>query len=168
MPAAPPRDPQATVTADCDAPPAFRRAGKDVLTLSVRAAAEVLGVSDDLIYELTERGVLPCLRVGRRKLIPRRAIDLVIEEAVARFARRRSSRASSSNNTERRSLREPLTWTPSVPAHQEKLRDVPVPARFSRGGHVAAGRVADRDHLGLRAVLAGAANGAFQHAGHEV
>ena len=55
------------------------------LIVSVNEAAELLGVSDDLIYELTERGDLPCLRLGRRKVIPRRAIDLLIDRAVERF-----------------------------------------------------------------------------------
>lgn len=48
------------------------------LVLSVAEAAEVLGVSDDLIYELTARGELPCLRLGRRKVIPTVAIEAMI------------------------------------------------------------------------------------------
>lgn len=55
------------------------------LVLSVAEAAEALGVSDDLVYELTERGELPCLRFGRRKVIPRRAIELLVESAVADY-----------------------------------------------------------------------------------
>jgi excisionase family DNA binding protein len=57
----------------------------DSLVLSVAEAAKLLGVSDDLLYELTSRGELPCVRFGRRKLIPRRAIDLVIESALTGF-----------------------------------------------------------------------------------
>lgn len=57
----------------------------DRLVLSVAEAAEALGVSDDLVYELTERGDLPCLRFGRRKVIPRRAIELLMESAVADY-----------------------------------------------------------------------------------
>ncbi len=57
----------------------------DRLVLSVAEAAEALGVSDDLVYELTERGELPCLRFGRRKLIPRRAVELLVEAAIADF-----------------------------------------------------------------------------------
>jgi excisionase family DNA binding protein len=57
----------------------------DRLVLSVSEAADALGVSDDLVYELTERGELPCLRFGRRKLIPRRAIELLVELAVVDF-----------------------------------------------------------------------------------
>ncbi len=55
------------------------------LVLSVSDAAEALGVSEDLVYELTQRGELPCLRLGRRKVIPRRAIEVVIERAMDGF-----------------------------------------------------------------------------------
>ncbi len=58
---------------------------KDPLVLSVAKAAQSLGVSDDLVYELIERGQLPCLRLGRRKLIPRRAIELLVENAMDGF-----------------------------------------------------------------------------------
>ena len=57
----------------------------DRLVLSVAEAAEALGVSDDLVYELTERGDPPCLRFGRRKVIPRQAIELLMESAVADY-----------------------------------------------------------------------------------
>jgi excisionase family DNA binding protein len=57
----------------------------DTLVVSVAEAAKLLGVSDDLVYELVERGELPCLRFGRRRLVPRRALDLVIEAALAGF-----------------------------------------------------------------------------------
>lgn len=57
----------------------------DRLVLSVREAADALGVSDDLIYEMVARGTLPCLCIGRRKVIPRRAIELVLEVAMQTF-----------------------------------------------------------------------------------
>ncbi|HSH60096.1 MAG TPA: helix-turn-helix domain-containing protein [Acidimicrobiales bacterium] len=55
------------------------------VVLSVAEAADVLGISDDLVYELVARRELPCLRFGRRRVIPRRAIDLVIERAMEGF-----------------------------------------------------------------------------------
>jgi excisionase family DNA binding protein len=55
------------------------------LVLSIAEAAEVLGVSDDLIYELTARGELPCLRLGRRKVIPTVAIQAVIDGSLEGF-----------------------------------------------------------------------------------
>ncbi len=57
----------------------------DAVVLSVAEAAGVLGISDDLVYELVARRELPCLRFGRRRVIPRRAIDLVIERAMEGF-----------------------------------------------------------------------------------
>jgi excisionase family DNA binding protein len=58
----------------------------DKLIVSVPEAAELLGVSDDLVYELTERGDLPCIRLGRRKVIPRKAIESLVEQVVTDFA----------------------------------------------------------------------------------
>ncbi len=55
------------------------------LVLSVTEAGEALGVSDDLIYELIARGDLPCLPLGRRKLVPRRAVELLVETAMKGF-----------------------------------------------------------------------------------
>lgn len=55
------------------------------LVLTVQETAEALGVSDDLVYELTAQGVLPCLHLGRRRVIPRRAVDLLIEACVGTF-----------------------------------------------------------------------------------
>ena len=55
------------------------------LVFSIAEAAEALGVSDDLIYELTARGELPCVRLGRRKLIPAIAIQAVIDASLDEF-----------------------------------------------------------------------------------
>jgi excisionase family DNA binding protein len=56
------------------------------LVLSIAEAAEALGVSDDLIYELTGRGELPCLRLGRRKVIPTVAIQAAIDACLDGFS----------------------------------------------------------------------------------
>lgn len=55
------------------------------LVLPVAEAAATLGVSDDLIYQLTDRGELPCLRVGRRKVIPRQAVEALVNKAMYPF-----------------------------------------------------------------------------------
>jgi excisionase family DNA binding protein len=62
-----------------------REASSDPLLLSVAAAAKTLSISDDTVYELLDRGELPCLRIGRRRLTPRRAVELVIEQLVVGF-----------------------------------------------------------------------------------
>ena len=50
------------------------------LTMTVEEAAALLGISRALGYELVSRGDIPCLRLGRRIVIPRRAIDRMIDE----------------------------------------------------------------------------------------
>lgn len=57
----------------------------DRLVMSVAEAATALGVSDDLLYEVVARGELPSLRFGRRRVIPRRAVELLVESAVGGF-----------------------------------------------------------------------------------
>ncbi|MGH9917946.1 MAG: helix-turn-helix domain-containing protein [Nitrososphaerales archaeon] len=51
------------------------------LTLSVPETAKLLGVSRDLVYELVAQGELPALRLGRRIVLPRRAIEELVEAA---------------------------------------------------------------------------------------
>lgn len=50
------------------------------LTVSVVTAAQLLGVSRALAYELVARGELPSLRLGRRVVIPRRALEALVED----------------------------------------------------------------------------------------
>ncbi len=55
---------------------------RDRLVLTIAEAAEVLGVSRAFAYELAARGEIPVLRLGRRRLVPRRALlQMVGEEA---------------------------------------------------------------------------------------
>lgn len=53
----------------------------DRLTVSVEEAAALLGISRALAYELVRRGDLPCLRLGRRVVVPRKALENFIEAA---------------------------------------------------------------------------------------
>lgn len=55
----------------------------DRLTVSVEEAGKLLGISRGLAYELVARGELPALRLGRRRVIPRAAIDVLIADACA-------------------------------------------------------------------------------------
>jgi excisionase family DNA binding protein len=48
---------------------------KERLTLTVEEAGELLGISRAFAYELVARGELPSLRLGRRLLVPRRALE---------------------------------------------------------------------------------------------
>ena len=45
------------------------------LALSVEEAAALLGISRDLAYDLVTRGDLPSVRLGRRLVVPRRALE---------------------------------------------------------------------------------------------
>ena len=53
------------------------------LVLSVTEAAGLLGISRGLAYELVARGELPSLRLGRRIVVPRRALEALLEADVA-------------------------------------------------------------------------------------
>ena len=51
------------------------------LVLSVGEAARLLGISRAHAYELVARGELAHIRLGRRVVVPRRAIDDLIANA---------------------------------------------------------------------------------------
>ncbi len=48
-------------------------------TLTVTQAAELLGISRALAYELVARHELPALRLGRRIVVPRRALEALLD-----------------------------------------------------------------------------------------
>lgn len=69
--------------------PAAERAGGppavpigERLALSVEEAGALLGISRDLAYDLVARGELPSVRLGRRVVVPRKAL----EDALGRLA----------------------------------------------------------------------------------
>lgn len=45
----------------------------DKLTLTVPEAAQMLGISKNLMYQLTRREDFPLLKIGARKLVPTKA-----------------------------------------------------------------------------------------------
>lgn len=51
------------------------------LTMPVEEAGEMLGISRSLAYELVRRGELPSLRLGRRVVVPVRALEAMVEHA---------------------------------------------------------------------------------------
>ena len=50
------------------------------LTLTVTEASRVLGISRGLAYSMVKTGELPSIRFGKRVLIPRRALEKLLEE----------------------------------------------------------------------------------------
>jgi len=59
--------------------PAFPPPPAERLVLTVAEAGEMLGISRAFAYELVARGELPVIRLGRRRLVPRRALLALIE-----------------------------------------------------------------------------------------
>jgi excisionase family DNA binding protein len=53
-------------------------------TLSVEQAAAVLGLSRGAAYLAARRGELPVLKIGRRLVVPKRALDALLNSAVPR------------------------------------------------------------------------------------
>ena len=49
------------------------------LALSVEEAGALLGISRDLAYDLVARGELPSVRLGRRLVVPRRALEEALD-----------------------------------------------------------------------------------------
>jgi len=48
------------------------------LTLTVEEAAMALGISRAFAYECVARGDIPCIRIGRRILIPKVALEKLL------------------------------------------------------------------------------------------
>ncbi len=57
------------------------REPNEPLTLSVPAAAKILGVSRNSAYTAVHTGQIPSIRFGRRIFIPRVALERVLSEA---------------------------------------------------------------------------------------
>ena len=50
------------------------------LTLTVPQAAAALGISRNLAYEAARDGRIPAIRIGRRLLVPCRALEKILED----------------------------------------------------------------------------------------
>jgi excisionase family DNA binding protein len=53
---------------------------EDKLTLSIEEAAKVLGIGRNLCYERAKTGEIPVIKIGRRLLVPRRALEKLLEQ----------------------------------------------------------------------------------------
>ncbi|MBT9166119.1 MAG: putative DNA-binding proteinA [Chloroflexi bacterium] len=54
---------------------------KETLVLSVPEAGRLLGLSRATAYALANSGELPCLRLGRRLIVPKAALERLLESA---------------------------------------------------------------------------------------
>lgn len=52
-------------------------------TITIPEAAQELGISRNGAYEAAKRGEIPIVRIGRRLLVPRDAIDQMLRRALA-------------------------------------------------------------------------------------
>ena len=55
-------------------------ADKDRLTMTVPEAAEALGIGKNQGYEAARTGQIPTIRIGRRLLVPRAALERLLEQ----------------------------------------------------------------------------------------
>jgi excisionase family DNA binding protein len=50
------------------------------LTLTVEETAKILGIGRQLAYDRIKTGEIPVIKVGRRLLVPRRALEKLLDE----------------------------------------------------------------------------------------
>ena len=55
-------------------------------TLTIKEAAEVLGIGRGLAYRMAESGSIPTLRLGRKLLVPRQALTQLLGAPTAKSA----------------------------------------------------------------------------------
>jgi len=54
--------------------------GDERLTITVAQAARMLGISRGLAYQMAREGTIPTLRFGRRLVVPRKAMERLLQE----------------------------------------------------------------------------------------
>lgn len=53
------------------------------LTLTIEETARLLGIGRNLCYDRVKTGEIPVIKVGRRLLVPRRALEKLLEQGQA-------------------------------------------------------------------------------------
>ena len=53
------------------------------LTLTIAETAKLLGIGRQLTYERVKTGEIPVIKIGRRLLVPRRALEKLLEQGQA-------------------------------------------------------------------------------------
>lgn len=54
--------------------------GDERLTYSIPEAAKILGIGRNLCYDRVKTGEIPVIKIGRRLLVPRKALAKFLEE----------------------------------------------------------------------------------------
>jgi excisionase family DNA binding protein len=52
-------------------------------TYKIGEAAKLLGIGRNQAYEAAQRGDIPCLKIGKRVLVPKAALDRMLEGSKA-------------------------------------------------------------------------------------
>ena len=63
-----------------DVNPVGHKLEEDRLTVTVSQAARILGISRGLAYQMAREGKIPTLRFGKRIVVPRKAIERLLQE----------------------------------------------------------------------------------------
>jgi len=50
------------------------------LTFTIRETAEALGIGRNLCYQQVKAGTIPAIRTGKRLLVPRKALEKLLED----------------------------------------------------------------------------------------
>jgi excisionase family DNA binding protein len=55
------------------------------LTMTVQETATALGISKNTAYDLVHQGVIPSVRLGRRFLVPKQALNAWLDDQAGRI-----------------------------------------------------------------------------------
>ena len=64
------------------------------LSVSVEVGGKRLGLSRNATYEAIRRGDIPSLRIGKRIMIPTRALDAMVDTAVDAWRKRQDEKVA--------------------------------------------------------------------------
>ena len=56
---------------------------EEKLTLTIEETAKLLGIGRNLAYDRVKTGEIPVIKIGRRLLVPRRALEKLLEQGQA-------------------------------------------------------------------------------------
>ena len=79
--------------------PVIEERPKQRLTMTVEEAAVALGISRASAYEAVSRGEIPCIRIGRRVLIPKVALEKLLNAGGAEVEETPSDNASTGDGS---------------------------------------------------------------------
>jgi excisionase family DNA binding protein len=90
-----------------DRDPAKKHPQGERLVVSIAEAAALLGISRALAYDLAAQGELPVIRLGRRMVVPRRALLALVGEDGASATRGASAALAAPSTLVYRLVAEP-------------------------------------------------------------